>query len=907
MLTLKKLQQSGTPFSSGIEFQAGGNQAEPGTLLIGLDELENPLLKCVPLRWTATSRYGDAYPERKLEAVRIFENKPLSLGVLNYPGDEKRSGRRCDLTRNSWSMLLVVGLTTILACGDTASPESVAVGETADSTEVTAATPESVQATSTAEPTATPEMVKTSTPEPSATPMPTAIATPTSQSFYELGQESLADGDIENARAHLSKAIELNPQYAEAYFFRALIFGREKDYDNAIADFEKFVELDPSHPDAKTALAGIYAARGADFGLKKDYDKAIADIERAIELDPENSSMKFAAAGTFLLRGLTFFGEDNFREAIADFDRLIETSEEAFELDSSRTEARMVVASAYFLRGLAHYEEGDNLRTLADFDGAIESLREFIRIAPDNADAKVALVDSYILRGVVYSEESEYDKALADFERVLEVYPGDTNFDEVRQDAQNEIAKISIERNEGIEWTLCEGRLKCGFVEVPADYHHPDAGGIRVAVNVRRADNQAERIGYLFVNPGGPGGSGLELVQNSDFVFGAEILERFDVVGFDPRGVGKSEPEFACGGPGEQLALLNSIDGETDTPEEIAAGEAAAILCIESMGPVAGLLHSEYVARDMEEIRIALGAEQISYLGFSYGSALGVWYATLFPDSVRAMVVDGADNPVDKADTQQDRMDEALEEAMPFEEQLRAALTSCDSPECPIYNGGDPIGYYYRAAEKLHLVNSAVGGVPYAAYLGVLSTLYDEAEWPSLWQGLYELYEEDDPMILVDFVEWQLDDEPTAANFTSHVNCLDGFVLKPHLDRATRLDDSQVFEAISELELPLIEAADFDSASACPFYDQFAPKPLDVPLDGGGVPILVIGNHTDPATSFGESEELVTETLSNGHLLETSHASHVVYPDNDCVNEHVHRALIEAVYPDERVFCERED
>ena len=91
MLNLKKLQRSGTFFSSGIEFQAGGDQAEPGTLLIGLDEKEKPLLERVPLRWTAASRYGDAYPERKREAVSIFENRPLRLGVLNYPGDEMRS------------------------------------------------------------------------------------------------------------------------------------------------------------------------------------------------------------------------------------------------------------------------------------------------------------------------------------------------------------------------------------------------------------------------------------------------------------------------------------------------------------------------------------------------------------------------------------------------------------------------------------------------------------------------------------------------------------------------------------------------------------------------------------------------------------------------------------------------
>ena len=805
-------------------------------------------------------------------------------------------------------LLLAAGLMAILACGDTASPRLAETAVATGSTRVPTATAESLQPTSTAQPTHIPVLAETSTPVPSATPIPTATATPTSQSFYELGQKSLANGDFDDARAHLNKAIELNPQYAEAYFSRGLVSGREKDYDSAIADFEKVVELDPDHPDARTALALIYAARGAELGLMNDYNRAIEDIERAIELDPEDSDLKFVVAGTILLRGLTFYLEDNLIEAIADFDNVIAILKDAPELDPSRTDGRMVVASAYFLRGLVHYEEGDNSKTLANLDAAIENFSELLQVAPDNTDARVALVDSHLLRGAVYSEDNEYDRALADLEKVLEIYPGATEFDEAGRDAQNEIAKISVERNEGIQWTLCESRLKCGLVEVPVDYHSPDSdNNIEIAVNVRRADNQDERIGYLFVNPGGPGGSGLELVQASDFVFDTEILERFDIIGFDPRGVGDSEPEFACGVPGEQLALLSSIDGDTDTPEETAAGEAAANLCIESMGPVAGLLHSGYVARDMEEIRSALGAEQISYLGFSYGSTLGVWYATLFPDSVRAMVVDGADNPVDRADTQQDRMEEALEEVMPFEEQLRAALTACDNPECPIYNGGDPIGYYYRAAEKFHLINTAVGGVPYAAYLGVLSTLYDEADRTELWQGLFELYEEDNPAILVEYVEWQLDDDPTAANFTSHVNCLDGFALKPHLDRATRLDDSQAYETASEVDLPLLEAAEIDSASVCPFYDQFAPEPLDVPLDGGGVPILVIGNRTDPATSFGESEELVNETLSNGYLLETSHPSHIVYPDNNCVNEHVHNVLIDGEYPARRVSCDRED
>ena len=104
---------------------------------------------------------------------------------------------------------------------------------------------------------------------------------------------------------------------------------------------------------------------------------------------------------------------------------------------------------------------------------------------------------------------------------------------------------------------------------------------------------------------------------------------------------------------------------------------------------------------------------------------------------------------------------------------------------------------------------------------------------------------------------------------------------------------------------PLLELMNPSFPSPCPFYDQFAPEPFERLLDGGGVPILVVGNRSDPFTSIGESEELVTETLNNGYLLETSHFSHVVYPDNECVNNHVHRVLIDGVYPTERrLSCE---
>ena len=490
---------------------------------------------------------------------------------------------------------------------------------------------------------------------------------------------------------------------------------------------------------------------------------------------------------------------------------------------------------------------------------------------------------------------------------------------------------------ERIDWSPC-GAFECGSIQVPADYRDPEAGSINIALNMHRATSPDQRIGYLLVNPGGPGGSGLEMValakspQMELRPFADELVEHFDIVGFDPRGVelsfileiffehvkgvdlrvlvgGGSWPEFACGGPGEQHDLLASIDLPIDTPEEIAAGEAAANLCIESMGRVGGLLHTEYVARDMDEIRKALGAEQISYYGASYGSAVGAWYATLFPESVRAMVVDGADNPVDQAANQQERVAEEVEEYVPLADALDRALAACADPQCPIYNDGDPVGYYKQAVAKLELVNTAIDN-PQGGLFGVITTvLYDESTWPDLWQGLYDLNENDDPSILAGYAMIQLlGSDPRGASFTSHVNCLDKWVLDPELDRATQLDDRPIFDAAIKDMFPLLavmEGAFFPEA--CPFYDQFAPSPLEIPFDGGGVPILVVGNRSDRATSFGESEEFAVEVLSNGYLLETDHPTHIVYPANQCVNEHVHRALIDGVYPSaRRVFCEED-
>ena len=271
------------------------------------------------------------------------------------------------------------------------------------------------------------------------------------------------------------------------------------------------------------------------------------------------------------------------------------------------------------------------------------------------------------------------------------------------------------------------------------------------------------------------------------------------------------------------------------------------------------------------------------------------------------MVVDRAYNPVDPATTLQQRIDEEMEEAAPVADSLEQALMACADPLCPIYNDGDPVGYFRQAVPKLELVNTPADNHPLAGVYGVISTLYSEEDWPLLWQGLFELNDSDDSSILLDFARVQLGSEPAATGFAGYVNCLDDWVLHPELDRTTQLDDHIFMDAMLEEMFPLLAAMDPSFPSPCPFCDQFAPGPLEGPLDGAGVPILVIGNHSDPFTPFSESEELVTDSLSNGYLLETSDFEHIVYPDNNCVNSHVHGVLINGVYPSERrLFCDQE-
>ncbi|HEY7270539.1 MAG TPA: alpha/beta fold hydrolase, partial [Dehalococcoidia bacterium] len=228
---------------------------------------------------------------------------------------------------------------------------------------------------------------------------------------------------------------------------------------------------------------------------------------------------------------------------------------------------------------------------------------------------------------------------------------------------------------EGLDWHAC-GVFQCATLTVPLDYDHPEGRQIDLSVVRQPARDQSQRIGSLFVNPGGPGGSAVDFLRAWAPTLAPDIRDRFDVITFDPRGVGESTP-LECHDNIQQLAALPPAPGSDAEWQEIAdADKSFADLCAERAGGTLPYLGTVNVARDIDRLREALGEDKISYFGYSYGTEMGQVYAGLFPQRVRAMVLDGA---VDLA-LSGDQVD--FEQAMAFEKAYDHFLQDCESRSC---------------------------------------------------------------------------------------------------------------------------------------------------------------------------------------------------------------------------------
>ncbi len=233
---------------------------------------------------------------------------------------------------------------------------------------------------------------------------------------------------------------------------------------------------------------------------------------------------------------------------------------------------------------------------------------------------------------------------------------------------------------QSLQWSAC-GELECATIKVPLDWADPNGQTITLQLNRSKARKPDERLGSVVINPGGPGGSGLDLTGYFVGFAGDSLLDHYDVVGFDPRGVGKSTP-INCGTTKELDAYFTAQDvAETaaDVTMLDARNAAFAEHCRALSGPLIENVDTASAARDMDVIRDAVGDPKLNYLGFSYGTQLGATYAVLYPQNVGRFVLDGA---VDFLLSEQDL---SAGQARGFEASLDAYIADClTQANCPL-------------------------------------------------------------------------------------------------------------------------------------------------------------------------------------------------------------------------------
>jgi pimeloyl-ACP methyl ester carboxylesterase len=194
-----------------------------------------------------------------------------------------------------------------------------------------------------------------------------------------------------------------------------------------------------------------------------------------------------------------------------------------------------------------------------------------------------------------------------------------------------------------ISWKQCPDRpeVQCGTVRVPLDWARPRGDKITLALARHRATDPAHRIGALFVNPGGPGGSGVEVATFADLIFSPELVARFDIVGVDPRGIAGSTA-VSCRIPDPQPGFTLFPRTEAQFDQMVRQNRELGRGCLAQTGALLSHVDTVSVARDHEAVRIGLGERTFNWLGLSYGTQIGANYAQLFPGRVRAMAFDGA-------------------------------------------------------------------------------------------------------------------------------------------------------------------------------------------------------------------------------------------------------------------------
>lgn len=451
-----------------------------------------------------------------------------------------------------------------------------------------------------------------------------------------------------------------------------------------------------------------------------------------------------------------------------------------------------------------------------------------------------------------------------------------------------------------LSWRPC-GEIECSSLLVPFDYDDSTIGQFTLHITRRPAENPGDTYaGPLLVNPGGPGFGGSSLAEDAQYYFSQDIIDNFDIIGFDPRGTGKSTPALDC-------IVDKDFDkyfGADNTPNNDAELDSIVELnkefvdeCKQRSGTILQYVTTANTARDMDMLRRALKVDTITYFGFSYGSELGATWATMFPDTVRAAVLDGASDP------DSDAITGALQQAAGFEKSLDTFLARCGKDaECPFHSGGNPGAAFDKLMNQLDTkplivsrdrapVNRTV------ALTGVAEAMYSESYWTELEQALADARDGDGGGLLALYDSYyQRSSDGRYGNeleaFIS-ITCADD--LGPRSVAELDAYNDQFIKAAPRLGVSFIHSY------TCVFWPIEPNTRVEVTGAGAG-PIVVVGTTGDPATPYASTQNMAN-ALEGGILVTVNAEGHTGYGANECVVSAVDTYLITLKAPKVGLDC----
>lgn len=450
-----------------------------------------------------------------------------------------------------------------------------------------------------------------------------------------------------------------------------------------------------------------------------------------------------------------------------------------------------------------------------------------------------------------------------------------------------------------LHWTSCGAGAtdgaQCARLTVPLDWSNPTGPTISLALSRVRAADPGKRIGTLLINPGGPGGAGAQLVASNVEVFPQQMRDEFDIVGFDPRGVGGSTPTITCSEPVFDPNVTQFPQTAAQFNQLVAHNHAVGEDCLRHSGPLLAHIDAVSTARDMDAIRIALGQDKLNFLGLSYGSLLGNIYARLYPRHVRAMVLDG---PIDHA---------AGPDAFVADENASTAtslqhfFTWCDQQtSCALHTAGA------RATFDRLLRLEANGPLPAAGIpggspgevvqQGVYQGLIITSQWPDLAEWIQQAVD-GDASALADVADNgpnspQNPDNVIGSQQYLSIACED---FPPAVTSFTQLrreiHDVQRTEpdVSGHVEAWLVKTGCLGWPVAA--ADPWRPEPVT-----GTPPILIVAGKYDPSTPYAFGLGLAAQ-ISGSILLTRSSDGHTGLLNDACAQQRESAYLADPTAP----------